>query len=553
MTSRRLLMEEEEQRRRDLIDQGIDPSAADAGMGYLPEFGVAPPPEATPAPSAPEHVGDPVAPAPPPSQFGYTPGFFEEAPAEVPSEPEEIPAPEPILARMSPGSAPKAEAPLSPPPLVNAPEKGFSLGDMGVDKADRVNQALYAAFSNRPLGDSFFTQPKQDQLKEQQIAQMKAALLARHQKAGVDADPAAREPDSDVSVRYRELVKRSRVGAKFATDNPAFERMSKADLAPIFDKYIVNSETRSFVEDDKTERGKDLAEIRGGNAVELEGKKQEGRVALQDDKQTFHKDVVMPQQLDIADKRITEQQRKNREELVKAYSGRIPKGTNAVFGQTRRIASLVDSMGGADNLKGVGLVQGALPNFVTEKGYGPEYIEFRQIVQELINDWNTKKFGANFTPEEMKRAERAMTAVKGGRSVFEVMNGIKQIQQIASANLEQSIGSAPDDVKAAMRERFGQPVGDIFTSQELPEIDTGTGQDVVGSAKEAAGAALDTAAEVIEPAAEELGVAGVTAAIPPRKKAAGKKTVVKKQHNRAAKKTRFTYSDGTVEEVDGLR
>lgn len=444
----------------------------------------------------------------------YTPGETEMAaepasayklltasPGEVPEEPPGV-------------HSPQAGKPTPAPEEEGTGGSGLSIPDpMDPNKSDRVSQALYHAFMRKPLSEKFFDQPNQDRKDAASLAEkknhldlMKASLRARYAGKGVSTDPTDADAASPNSQNYRALIRNTTVGKRFAEGNANFDAMSKAELAPTFDKYIVNNETKLAVDSAKDPRQAAGIEQRGVQSRLTEGAKQGGRVDLQEDKQKYDAEKTAYTQgeqskrsqmaIDAARARFDEGMDLKKDAMAYQVSSKIPSGAKAVYDAGARIDTLITQLGGEGNLEGVGFLEGGIPTGIYEK----PVIALRHEINELVNTWNHEKFGGSFTTDEMKRADAAVPGVKAMRSEAEVLDGMRLIRSIMQSKVDQAVGGAAPEIKRRLFKYYSQGAGGAHLFG--PPADGPAAPDA--ALAPAPAESLDTTTQLEEPSPEQL-------------------------------------------------
>lgn len=515
--NRSKLFEEEQRRRNEYVDLPETDQTGLPGQEMDPAV----------ARAAEVPVSDPESPAwaallqKPAAPSEYKPGDVamesEDGPTETPSRykllsasPVDDSAPVPEIVKLPEEEAGTGGSGPAPQP---AGVPGDAMA-MDPNNSDRVSQALYHAFMRKPLSEKFFDQPNQDRKDAASLAEkknhldlMKASLRARYAGKGVSTDPTDADAASPNSQNYRALIRNTTVGKRFAEGNANFDAMSKAELAPTFDKYIVNNETKLAVDSAKDPRQAAGIEQRGVQSRLTEGAKQGGRVDLQEDKQKYDAEKTAYTQgeqskrsqmaIDAARARFDEGMDLKKDAMAYQVSSKIPSGAKAVYDAGARIDTLITQLGGEGNLEGVGFLEGGIPTGIYEK----PVIALRHEINELVNTWNHEKFGGSFTTDEMKRADAAVPGVKAMRSEAEVLDGMRLIRSIMQSKVDQAVGGAAPEIKRRLFKYYSQGAGGAHLFG--PPADGPAAPDA-SLAPVAPAEPLDTTTQLEEPSPEQL-------------------------------------------------
>lgn len=539
--------------------------AAEAGQPYQPNFGE----EAEPATGG-------------SGQDGYR--AFASKSYMVPDEQE--PSMSPLPGRGGMTSSAVSQRPASEPE-----SSGFEMpslpGGMDSGKTDRVSQALYSAFTRKPLDASFFAQPAQDAMRKEELAQksshndfLKEQLRLKYAEKGGSTDPADADPGSTNSRMYRAYLEGSPAHAGIVAkmkEAGVWEGASKRQLMPTFGeaKQLAPVAGRVYSENQKPV----MEGIKHGNRTEL----QNDRQAYDQDKTVYtteHADERAKEARILSQNRFDTALDVTKDKMAWAVSQKIPPDAKMIYDAGGRIDSLVGKLGGPGKVTGVGLIVGAVPNSVFEALPEEEkknVIALRQEIANLVNGYTHKYFGAALSEQEAKRAEAAVPMIKGGRSEAEVLHGVQMLRDALESSTNQALGGAAPEIKARVFRYYSQGGGsaDLFgTAQE------GATAPTPSPAFNAPVPEIESTEQVEEPSPEQL--AGIASsprpvevrrpkpqtAPPPRPKApapkpaaatSGSKTPGGKPYktkmvNKQLKKTRYVDANGkVVEEVDGIQ
>lgn len=456
--------------RSDLLGGEYDPEAVETEIGMM---GGSVPDPAEARALALRRLGIGIDPAATPNAGSVVPAAGGQAPA---------PDPKPVMGLGGPRREP---GPIATPA---APEEhGGKLPSFGISKDadDRVSQALYSAYTRKPLDSSFFTGPKQDRYREDELAQKKShndflkeqLRLKYAAKGGGALDPADHDANSVNTKAYKAYLEGSPAHAsmvKRLQEGGVWDGATKAQLLPMFGeaKQLAPVVSKSYGVDAVPGQ----IEARGEEARKTEDSKFGHKQTLQDDAQAH--DVVKTGYLEtgrnqrssdaLTQKSLQFDMAMNQKQDAMAYavSQKIPKEAKAIYDSGARIDALITKLGGPDNLEGIGLFEGSVPNPAYEK----ETISLRHEVNDLVNAWNHEKFGGSFTADEIKRADAAVPMIKGWRSKDEVLDGIRLIRSVMQSKTDQAVGGASPEIKRRLFKYYMSGAPDLFGPK--PDVDT---------------------------------------------------------------------------------
>lgn len=407
------------------------------------------------------------------------------------------PAPEP---QPTPEPAPRQQPQSSL--AVNGPDSGginFPVPSLPKSDPDRVSQALYSAFTRRPLDPSFFSKPADMAMRQEELDQrkshndyMKDQLRAKYASKGVSTDP----EDGNAGSPQSRLAQSAILGSK--TMSPIVARMGGEEAIRSLSLRQIQSmfPAKSF-------SPLLSGEYREENKIPVETAKQGNRIALQDDKQAYdqdktkytteHQDTRSANALAAAESHFQQAFHQKQDAMAYQVSQKIPKDAKMVFDAGARIDALVGKLGGPGKLDGIGLVEGVIPNAL----YSKDVIALRQEINNLVNGYTHQYFGANLSEHEKKRADAAVPMISGARTEAEILHGVQILRQALLSSTEQALGGASPAIKQRLFDYYSQGGGsaDLF----------GQGDSPAASAQEpGTPPALAVTEQVSEPTPEQL-------------------------------------------------
>lgn len=468
-------------------------------------------------------------------------GIASETPAAPPPAPE-LPSLPGLTTPTRGGPGPALARPIPPAPPPEQPKddagSGFKIPDFNLgmtpDKYDRVSQALYSAFTRKPLDASFFTHPGEMDMKKEDLAQKKShndflkeqlrLKYAQPQKGATD--PADLDANSTNTRVYKAGIEGNpafTAQVKQLKDSGTWAGASKAQLQAVFGgaKEMVPVAGKVYTEGAKTDRQSEGIDQRGDQARQTEVVKQGGRMSLQDKKALYdksktefvqqHEDKRAVARLNQAEQHFQDSMDMKTDQQVLNVAQHIPKNAMAIYDTGAQLDKLIDKMGGEGNLDGVGLVEGSIPNPL----YGEDVIAFRQSANSLINEYMHELYGGNLTEGEEKRGQAAIPLIKGGRSEAEILHGIKLLRDIATSKADQQFGAASPVVKERLRQYYASGKGaGMFGPPQHPLDESGQGVAQRPSNAPSNAPPIPTTAQVDEPSPDQIAAMGAPGAPP---------------------------------------
>lgn len=402
---------------------------------------------------------------------------------DVPTAPE-LPS---VLATGNQAPAPQAKAPqdLSANAVSATPPTGQT-------QAERVSQALYAAGTATKLPASFFTRPSDDRQKDDGRAALREKILAAHaeKEAKSAASLEGADKTSQTSINVRNVWAATPDGAAVKEKmGPMYDLLSANDVASMGGKKIIEQLGKSQGEVAKTDRTglqiagkKDIVETQGKNAIDLEGakqggredllgRKQEGDLALQKFKDEGPKGSYARAELQASKARDQFNMRfqQTQDNEVRQAVTQLPKGTVSAYEAAAKIDRLINNMGGADKVRGLGLGVGAIPNQAVAR----DVDELRRNYSLLRTQFNHDYFGANFTPTEQAQGKKAIAAADGATTVGEILDSLDILRNLTNNAMRQATAGWSDRVYQTVSENLAKDRGPLMSP--TPQIDTRKG------------------------------------------------------------------------------
>lgn len=413
--------------------------------------------------------------------------------------------------------APKSPAAQAPPDFtLHAPPSAPSTSAADNLKGDRVSQALYSAFTRKPLDDSFFEKPADLAMRQEELDQRKShndylkdQLRSKYAAKGVSVDPEDNNAASPQSNMAQSAVLGSKTLAPIVErmgGEAAIRKMSKNQIQSIFPaKQFSPLLTGEFREGNKIP----VEDAKEGNRETLEGKKQEGRVEL-----AGHADTRAANALEAATVARKEKMDRDADKMAIALGNKLPPQTREVFDAGKRIDGLVKELGGEGNLEGIGLISGAFPNPIMEK----KSIQLRHEIMNLINTYGHSNFGGALTKDEIGRLNKAVGDISAWRSETEVLDGVRLIRELYASRGNQVLGNAPSYIKDRISANNAEPIPELYGS-------TPTGPAAPAPPSQPTATATATASTIRRPA--QKAPAPDTAVKSPKRGAAYATSIVK--------------------------
>jgi hypothetical protein len=366
-----------------------------------------------------------------------------------------------------------------------------------------VSQALYAAFTRSKLDPSFFAAPGQDAMRAEELAQkkqhndfLKDQLRLKYQAKGESLDP----EDDNAGSPQSNLAQSAVLGSE--TLKPIVERMggeaairklSKNQIQKIFPAKQFSPLL--------------TGEYRENNKIPVEQEKQGGRVELLDKKQgydagktkyvTEHADQRAADTRAAAESHFQQGMDLKKDGMAFAVSQKLPKDAKMVYDAGGRIDALIGKLGGPDNLDGIGLIEGSIPNPLFPQR---DVIALRQEINNLVNGYTHGYFGSALSESEKKRADAAVPMISGWRSEAEVLHGVKLLRSALQSSTDQAMGAASPEIKRRMFDYYSQGGGaNLFGGPQ----EGATAPSVSPSFKPPEAPPLGTTSEIKEPPSQD--------------------------------------------------